>query len=123
MDSYGAFKIVHLLGIILLVGNVTVTACWKFYADRTRDPVVIGFSQRLVVVTDWAFTFWGILLTIIGGYGATWVAEIDPFRTGWVLWPEILFAASGGVWLLVLLPIQIRQARQARSFVAGSTIP
>ena len=123
MTSYGVFKIIHLLGIVLLVGNVTVTACWKFYADRTRDPVIIRFSQRLVVITDWAFTGWGIGLTIIGGYGAAGVAEIDPWRTGWVLWPEVMFAASGGVWLLVLLPIQIRQARLARGFVAGSVIP
>jgi uncharacterized membrane protein len=123
MTSYDVFKIVHLLGIVLLVGNVTVTACWKFYADRTRDPVIIGFSQRLVVITDWAFTAWGIGLTVIGGYGATWVAGIDPWRTSWVLWPELMFAASGAVWLVVLLPIQIRQARQARGFVAGSAIP
>lgn len=123
MNSYNIFKIVHLLGIIMLVGNVTVTACWKFYADRTRDPMIIGFSQRLVTITDWAFTAWGIGLTVLGGYGATWVAGIDPWRTGWVVWAEVMFALSGSVWLAVLLPIQIRQARQARGFVVGSVIP
>ncbi len=123
MTSYGIFKIIHLLGIILLVGNVTVTACWKFYADGTRDPRIIAFSQRLVTITDWAFTAWGIGLTVIGGYGAGWVAGIDPWRTSWIVWAEAMFALSGCIWLGVLLPIQIRQARAVKRFTDGTAIP
>lgn len=123
MASYGIFKIIHLLGIVMLVGNVTVTACWKFYADRTRDARIIAFSQRLVTITDWAFTAWGIALTVIGGYGASWVAGLDTWRTSWIVWAEVMFALSGCIWLAVLLPIQIRQARQARHFTEGSVIP
>ena len=120
---YGAFKIIHLLGVILLIGNVTVTACWKLYADRTRNTVIIAHAQRLVTITDWAFTFWGILLTVIGGYGAGWLIGLDPFRTRWIVGTEILFVVSGCIWLGILLPIQFRQAKQARLFAVDGNIP
>jgi len=123
MTGYEIFKMIHLLGIILLVGNVTVTACWKFFADRTGDPRIIAFSQRLVTITDWSFTGWGIGLTIIGGYGAGYLADMDPIRTGWIVKAEVGFVASGLIWLGILLPIQIRQARQARAFREGEPIP
>ena len=56
--TYDILKLLHLLGVVLLLGNVTVTSIWKVYADGTRDPRIIGFAQRLVTVTDWFFTFW-----------------------------------------------------------------
>ncbi|MDN3568373.1 DUF2269 family protein [Paeniroseomonas aquatica] len=121
--AYDVWKLVHLLGVILLVGNVTVTSIWKLYADRTRDPRIIGFAQRLVTVTDWFFTFWGILLLVAGGYGAAWVAGMDPLRDGWLVWSEVQFVAAGVIWLTVLVPIQVRQARMARVFATTGEIP
>ena len=33
--SYNAFKVIHLLGVVLFLGNIIVTALWKMLADRT----------------------------------------------------------------------------------------
>jgi hypothetical protein len=33
---YLAFKVIHLLGVVLFLGNIIVTAVWKTLADRTR---------------------------------------------------------------------------------------
>ncbi len=121
--AYGVLKILHLLGIVMLLGNVTITSCWKLFADRTGDPKIMAHAQRLVTITDWAFTFWGILLTLVGGYGAMWVAGMDPIETPWILQAEILFVLSGLIWLIVLVPIQIRQARQARQFAKDGIVP
>ena len=55
--DYLVFKLVHIFGIILFLGNIIVTALWKVQADRTRDPRIIAFAQRLVTLTDWVFTF------------------------------------------------------------------
>jgi uncharacterized membrane protein len=121
--AYDIYKLVHLLGVILLVGNVTVTSIWKLYADRTRDPRIIAFAQRLVTITDWFFTFWGIVLLVVGGFGAAWDAGMDPLRDDWLVWSEIQFVLAGAIWLVVLVPIQIRQARLVRGFAAGGSIP
>jgi uncharacterized membrane protein len=121
--SYDVFKLLHLLGVVLLVGNVTVTAIWKLYADGTRDPVIVAFAQRLVTITDWFFTFWGIVLLVVGGYGAAWLAGMDVLRDGWLVWSEAMFALAGVVWLVLLVPVQVRQARLARGFAPGRAIP
>jgi len=114
---------VHVLGVVLLLGNITVSSIWKLYADGTRDPKIIGFAQRLVTTTDWFFTLWGILLLMIGGYGAAWVAGLDVLRDDWIVWSEVMFGLSGAIWLFVLVPIQIKQARMARGFSASGAIP
>jgi uncharacterized membrane protein len=121
--AYDVYKVLHLLGVVLLLGNVTVTSIWKLYADRSRDPRIIAFAQRLVTVTDWFFTLWGILLLLIGGYGAAWEAGMDPFGDEWLIWSEIQFVLAGMIWLFILIPIQTRQARQARAFAKGGPIP
>lgn len=121
--TYFLFKTIHILGVIILVGNVTVTFIWKVYADGTRDPAVVAFAQRLVTWTDWAFTAGGAVLIIVGGYGMTVVGKLDPIGVGWLFWSQVWFYGIGLVWLFVLIPIQVAQARQAREFAATGTIP
>lgn len=121
--AYDVLKLLHILGVVLLLGNVTVTSIWKLYADATQDPAIIAFAQRLVTVTDWFFTFWGIVLLVAGGYGAAWLAGMDVLRDDWLVWSEIMFAVAGAIWLFMLVPIQVRQARMARAFAPAGPIP
>jgi uncharacterized membrane protein len=120
---YDVLKFLHITGIVMLLGNVTATAIWKFFADRSRDPVVLAFAQKLVTYTDWSLTFWGIVLTVAGGYGMVYVAGIDPFGAAWLVWTQVMFVISGVIWAGLLVPAQIRQARLAKGFRAGSAIP
>ena len=69
MTPYTAFKIVHMLGVVLFLGNIIVTGFWKAIADRTGNPAVIAFAQRLVTLTDWIFTAGGVALVLAGGFG------------------------------------------------------
>ncbi len=119
---YSTFKFLHVLGAIILVGNVTVTAVWKVFADRTNDARVVAFGQRLVTITDWSLTGGGIVLIVVGGYGATYVGRMNPFGASWLVWGQLLFALSGIMWAAILIPIQMRQARAAREFAHSGEI-
>ncbi|OYY90727.1 MAG: hypothetical protein B7Y45_05925 [Sphingomonas sp. 28-66-16] len=121
--AYDIAKFLHITGIVMLMGNITATAFWKVFADRTGNPLIVGFAQRLVTITDWSLTFWGIILTIGGGYGALWIAGVSPFGSGWLIWSQVMFAVAGTIWLCLLVPIQIRQAKVAKTFARGGTIP
>ena len=114
---YEIARVLHITGVAMLMGNITVTAIWKVYADRDGSPQVLGFAQRLVTVTDWAMTFWGAILVMAGGYYMA-IAGNFPLAEGWLLWSQVLFVLAGMLWLGVLVPIQIRQARLARAFPA-----
>jgi len=57
MIAFSAFKFAHILGIVLLLENITITAVWKVVADRTSDAVIIAFGQRMVTATDFGLRF------------------------------------------------------------------
>jgi uncharacterized membrane protein len=108
--TYSIFKFIHVLGTVLLLGNVTVTSVWKVFADRTRALPTIAYAQRLVTSTDWVFTGGGALLIVVGGYGMAYTSGM-PLTLPWLAWGQSLFVVSGAVWLLVLVPIQSAQSR------------
>ena len=64
---YRILKLLHVLGAILFVGNMVVTALWKTMADRTRRPEIVAFAQRLVTTTDFVFTGFGAGLVLATG--------------------------------------------------------
>lgn len=122
MDAYSVLKILHLLGVVLFIGNIIVTAWWKVMADFTRNPVIIAFAQRQVTLTDWVFTLGGVLLVMLGGpINAVW-HDMD-LTTPWLLWGNVLFAASGVIWVVALVPLQIRLGRMAKGFAEAGAIP
>jgi uncharacterized membrane protein len=120
---YALFKSVHIIGVVILLGNVTITAFWKVLADRTGNARIIAHAQHGVTVADWIFTLAGIILILIGGYSAVVIAGMPLASTVWLVIGQLLFAASGFIWLGVLIPIQIRQARVARSMAPDNAVP
>ena len=66
-NSYLLLKSIHIFGVILLLGNIIVTAWWKFMADKTQNPSIIAFAQRQVILTDFVFTAPGALVAILAG--------------------------------------------------------
>lgn len=121
--SYALFKFLHLLGTVLLVGNVTATAVWKVFADRTRQAPTVAFAQRLVTYTDGSLTGGGIVLMIVGGYGLVVVPGMSLTAMPWLLWGQVLFVVSGAIWLFMLVPNQSAQSRMTASFAEGGAIP
>jgi uncharacterized membrane protein len=116
------FKSLHYLGIILLAGNITVTAVWKVFADRNGDWRILAFGQRMVTGTDFGLTIPGIVLTMVGGYGSLWVLGYDLLEPAWLLWSQIMFVIAGIIWLFILVPIQIRQARIANQWTSQADV-
>jgi len=120
---YNVFKTLHILGVVLLLGNVIVTGLWKALADRTRVVSTVAYAQRLVIQTDWIFTGSGIALIVIGGYAMAGSAHLSLLQTRWLFWGQALFGLSALIWLFVLLPVQAAQSRLAQRFAADMEIP
>ncbi len=120
--SRDAWLLVHVTGVVLFLGNIVVTAVWKLLADRTREPGVVAFAQRLVTITDVAFTATGaVLIAISGPILADDLGGVG--GPGWLTLGFLLFIASGVIWAGVLIPIQIAQSRLARRFRTEAEIP
>ena len=121
--SYNAWLSLHILGVVLFLGNIIVTAVWKLLADRTRNPPVVAYAQRLVTVTDVAFTATGAALIVVAGQ--VMAREFGGVFGGplWLTLGWSLFIASGVIWLALLVPIEVMQQRLASSFRDAATIP
>jgi uncharacterized membrane protein len=122
-NTYSLLKSIHIFGVILLMGNIMVTAWWKVMADRTKNPSVIAFAQRQVTLTDFVFTAPGALLAIMAGDAMAYGFMPNSWNIQWLTWGRGLFIASGIIWLTVLIPTQIKQARMAQSFANTQVIP
>lgn len=121
--NYLLLKLLHILGGTIFVGNIIVTAFWKIMADRTREPVIVAFGQRLVNLTDFAFTSIGAFTLLITGLMMSSSFSEDLWSVPWVAWGMGLFLASGMLWAVVLFPVQVKQAWLARSFAEDGEIP
>ena len=122
-QAYLAFKTVHILGAVLFVGNLVVTGVWKVLADRTREPKIVAFAQRLVAVTDVVFTGLGAVIVLVTGMMMIVPYGIEFWNVAWITWGLGLFIVSALVWILILVPIQMKQTRLARAFADGGEIP
>jgi uncharacterized membrane protein len=103
-------KIVHVLCACLFLGNVVVSGIWAAMAERTRDHAIIQFSNRLVLITD-------LLFTLTGAVGVVFTGHLMAAQFGgdsahpWITWSYALFGMSGLIWMLVLVPIQLKQRK------------
>jgi len=122
MNSYLLLKSIHLVGVVIFIGNIVVTAWWKAMADLTRDPKIVAFAQRQVTLTDWVFTFGGVVLVAVGGIGNALLNGL-PMTTPWLALGNALFAISALIWIAILIPLQMNLARMAREFANGAAIP
>jgi uncharacterized membrane protein len=120
---YLILKSVHILSVVLFLGNIIVTGWWKLFADFTQQPETLKFAQRQVTLTDYVFTLVGSTLIFISGIGMIHLQKLDFFHTPWLLWGTGLFLISGVLWLLLLIPLQIKLARLSRTLTANSPVP
>lgn len=123
MDTYLLLKTLHIFGVVIFLGNIIVTGWWKVMADKTKNPVIIAFAQRQVTLTDYIFTFGGVAIVLGTGIGNAMLQDMDYLKINWLAWGYWLFVISGVIWIVILIPVQIKQARMAKQFVEGEEIP
>ena len=122
-DSYLLLKSLHLLGVVMFLGNIIITGWWKFMADRTLNPQIIAFAQRQVTLTDFVFTAGGAALVLAAGWGNAALHGMEIHSLRWLTWGFWLFNVSGLIWVAILIPVQIKQAKMAKVFASSGEIP
>ena len=122
MDLYLVIKASHIIGAAVLLGTGAGIAFFMLMAHRTRDPVLIAHTARIVVLADFVFTTTAVIAQPITGGALAHIAGI-PFNTGWVALSLALYVVTGLCWLPVVW-IQMRLRRLAEAAVAaGEPLP
>jgi len=115
MDSYQVWRALHVTSAVLLVGNVTVTGFWAYFLYRQRRDVGFRAIARGIMLSD-------VIFTLVGGAGLTITGilmvrakQMSILDTPWLWRGVVLLGVSTFVWLVSLLPDQLRMERLDQS--------
>jgi uncharacterized membrane protein len=103
-------KVLHILGVVLFLGNIIISSLWRHLAQRAEDKAVHKFSIKLIQRTDIFFSVPGIILIAVTGHMlAPGLGGIGAH--GWIYHSYSLLTVSALIWVAGLMPIQKRQLR------------
>ena len=112
-------KLVHILAVVMFIGNIVTGVFWHKHAERTRDPRLLAHAMAGVIQSDRLFTMPGVLLILASGIFAAIRGGFPILGTGWILWTLVMFATSGLVFMFRLAPLQ-RQLQASAQAGASS---
>lgn len=103
---YLMIKLIHLISVIVFLGNITTGLFWHAHAARTRDPMILAHTMEGIIRSDRLFTVPGVIGIVISGIAAAIYGQFPILGTGWILWTIILFTISGIIFAFVVSPLQ-----------------
>lgn len=119
---YNWYKMLHITGAVLFLGNIIVTAVWMVSAERTRSTAVLRFGAQAVNWLDVIFTAPGVLLLLATGLplASQWGGVA---HTPWIQAALALFALAGVVWMALLIPDQHRMIKLSEPVRPDEPLP
>jgi uncharacterized membrane protein len=113
---YLLIKLLHVIAVILFLGNIITGVFWHFHAARTRDPKLLAHTMDGIIRSDHFFTIPGVVIIIVTGVAAAIYGNYPILRTGWILWTLVLFIVSGVIFMFRVAPLQ----KQLRAFAEAA---
>jgi uncharacterized membrane protein len=115
ISSYALYKLVHVIAVVLFLGNTTLGLFWVAHAEKTRDPRIIGHAMQGIIRADRWFTTPGVVLIIAGGVAAAIAGGLKLLSIGWIVGSILMFSLSGVVFGFALAPLQRQIVSIAKS--------
>ncbi len=104
--EYTFYKLIHILGVILFLGNIIVGLFWMHIAVRTADTKILAHTLKGIITADMFFTIPGVIIVAATGFMTAGVGHYPIMRTGWIVWPMTLFVISGIAFMAKVGPLQ-----------------
>ena len=117
---YLILKSLHVISVMLFLGNIITGVFWKFHADRVNTLTARAQAIDGIIHSDRWFTMPGVFAIIITGVWMAFAAHIPLLSTKWILWSLILFGISGVCFGAFVAPLQKKLLANARAGLAGS---
>jgi uncharacterized membrane protein len=117
---YLALKSLHVVSVVLFLGNIITGVFWKMHADRSGDLRVRQQAILGLIRSDRLFTVPGVLLIIATGIALAMTAQLPLLRTFWILWSLVLFGISGLAFAVGVGPLQKKLLANTTAGLAGS---
>ena len=120
---YLLLKTIHILSVVLFLGNIITGLFWKAQADSTRDSRLQAHALRGVIRSDAVFTIPAVVLIIATGVWLALEGGLPLLGTRWIAWSLIAFAISGILFGVFVAPMQRRMMNEALAATQGDEWP
>lgn len=103
---YHVYKLIHLVAVILFLGNIITGLFWKAHADKSRNVRIIAHTMAGIIRSDRWFTIPGVIVITAAGFAGAIQGGLPLLRTGWILWSLVAFTLSGIAFAWKVAPLQ-----------------
>ncbi len=115
-----ALKALHILSVVLFLGNIITGVFWKVHADLAGDLRARAQALDGIIKSDRWFTVPGVLLIIASGVALASLMGYPLLRTFWIVWSLALFGLSGVAFGAFVAPLQKKLLANVRAGMAGN---
>jgi len=103
---YNIWKLLHILSVIIFLGNITFSIYWKIQADNSKERIKIVDAFKNIIKADRIFTMPSITALLIFGVGTAMQGGLSLIETPWIIWSIILLIISTYSFMGKVIPIQ-----------------
>ena len=118
---YLLLKALHVIGVVMFLGNIVTGIFWKAHGDRLADQGDLRVrAQALegIIRADRLFTSPGVLVILATGVALVLIGHLS-FLTPWILVSLVLFGLAGAVFGARVGPLQKKLLANVRAGLAG----
>jgi uncharacterized membrane protein len=112
-------KSLHILSVVLFLGNIITGVFWKFHGDRVGTLASRAQALEGIITSDRWFTNPGVFLIIATGVALALTMGYPIFGTRWILWAIILFGIAGFAFGAFVAPLQKKLLANVRAGMSG----
>ena len=117
---YLIYKLIHIIAVVMFLGNITTGVFWHRNAVRTRDPRILAHTMAGIIRSDAFFTNPAAVLILAAGIMAAIKGNLPIWHTEWIRYGIILFVISGASFGMRVAPLQRKLLATAQAGVSGS---
>jgi uncharacterized membrane protein len=117
---YLTLKSLHVLSVVLFLGNIITGVFWKVHADAVGDLRARAQAMAGIIASDRIFTVPGVLLIIVTGVLLAIEGNLPLLRTFWIGWSLVLFGVSGAAFMAQVAPLQKKMLANLQAGISGT---
>lgn len=117
---YLFLKSLHVISVVLFLGNIITGVFWKAHADRSGDLRARAQALDGIIASDRWFTMPGVFAIILTGVAIALMAGFPILGTPWILWSIVLFGISGATFGAFVGPLQKKLLSNVRAGLGGT---
>lgn len=104
--NYLYYKLIHILAVVIFLGNIITGLYWMRMAVKTKDLKIISHTMKYLIKADRYFTIPGVVIITTFGLLAAISGHFPILHSGRILWSIILFTISGLAFGFKVAPLQ-----------------